>query len=656
MSSEARRRPGNGGGETTPGSSPTEDELKALAATYPAMPKENIDLVQLTKSQITFASGLPINDLEFTIYDTDYIDGETNGYDTFMPVDPSRNYPGADKIKIVNTTINVDQDTTFNGQKGDRIILGTAEIANPFFLRGEDGVDNDYAVITNFDYNVGHVQLHGGASEYSLILCRVEDGCATTGYYLFHISQAEPDLIAFVFSCDDLALPVSGNPYRNPEAKCNESKMLELTNTNHFRFAKAVSTTVAVPDGRVQFGGRGKDIVGGITTDVAGNMYTVGLGDSNFDGGTVVDNEVFVARTNADGSQAWIKELVLPEGSIPMDAAADSTYLYVAGRTLGALEGFTNKGKWDGFILKLQLSDGAVVATNQFGNESLDGYGNVVLDDAGNLYVSGAGSAEGSSGTDDLYLVAKHRTSDLGNVWRQIIKPTTDGQIVSAEGWGGLTYAPGAEPGKGRLVSGGWFMTGSQGSNGFLEVWENLAETSPTRVASVIVANPANQVDWVLDNAVDKQGNIYAVGYTTGDLQGQHKGNGDAYIVKYDANLQNPVFRQVGTAQSDAFRRMEIDPQGNLYGIGYTYGDYDGANADPSKGTGDVFVQKFDTNLNSVAALQFGTPQEDRGHPHLRSGTLYVGGMTEAALAGASQGSFDAYVVGINARTMEIAP
>jgi hypothetical protein len=69
-----------------------------------------------------------------------------------------------------------------------------------------------------------------------------------------------------------------------------------------------------------------------------------------------------------------------------------------------------------------------------------------------------------------------------------------------------------------------------------------------------------------------------------------------------------------------------------------------------------VIVQKFDSALNPVAALQFGTPHEDRGYIHLRNGVLHIGGMTEAALAGRSAGSFDGYVVRIDAQTMLVMP
>ncbi|MFM2398651.1 MAG: hypothetical protein RL341_808, partial [Pseudomonadota bacterium] len=445
------------------------------------------------------------------------------------------------------------------------------------------------------------------------------------------------------------------------KALCNTSETLSLTDTNQFRFATPVSTTVALP-GQVQFGTAGKEVVGGITTDAAGNQYVVGLTDGSFNGGVMADNRIFAARVSADGTRGWTHELPLPNGSLLFDTTADSEYLYAVGRTLGALPGATSAGRWDGIILKIRLSDGVLVTSSQWGNAGLDGYGNVVLDDAGNLYVSGAGSdPSGDGGTDPFHLVAKYRASDLSNVWRQIVEPVyPNGQVIaSAEAWGGLSYAPGAAPGQGRLVAGGWFMGSGNGgisAQAFLEVWTNLHLSTPTRAASTVIASAGVQADWVMDNAVDSAGNIYAVGYTSGSLQGTARGQGDAYIVKYDANLQNPVFRQLGTAQGDAFRRMEIDAAGNLYAVGYTYGDYSDMNADATRRTGDVIVQKFDSALNPVAAIQFGTPHEERGYMHLSGSTLYVGGMTEAALAGESKGSFDAFIVKIDTASMTAVP
>ena len=647
----------------TVSSSPSSGEaaLKQIAGAFPTMPTDTVSLAALIGRVPTFASGLPLNDLEYTIFDTDYMDGETNGYDVFLPVDPSQPTPGANRIKLVVATGNVQLDTTYGGQRGDRIILGTAEISSPFFLRGGDGIDNDYVVITSFDYSFGHIQLRGSIADYALVRCTLADGCRTDGYYLFYTASSQPDLMAFIFRCDDLPTSAVGGRPQTSTALCNASKTLSLSDPNQFRFATPVSTTVAVP-GQRQIGTSGREVVGGVATDGAGNQYIVGQTDGSFNGGGPADNRIFAARINANGTLAWVHEIAQPDGALLFDATTDGEYLYAVGRTHGALPGFANAGRWDGIILKLRLSDGSLVASNQWGNSGLDGYGNVVLDDAGNLYVSGQGSPAGVTGTDDSYVFAKHRSSDLGTVWRVIVAPQTTGPgaTLVSEAWGGLSYIPGISPGKGRLVTGGWLMRGTPTSinaNGFMELWSDLDQAEPRRLASATIASAGDKADWVLDNAVDSAGNIYAVGYTTGDLQGTHRGDGDAFIVRFDANLQNPVFRQIGTPQSDSFRRMRIDNAGDIHAVGYTYGNWTGSrNADTSLRSGDVIIQKFDSNLNPVAALQFGTPHEDRAVVTLRAGVLHVGGMTEAALGGASAGSFDAFVVKVNPSTLQVQP
>ena len=169
-----------------------------------------------------------------------------------------------------------------------------------------------------------------------------------------------------------------------------------------------------------------------------------------------------------------------------------------------------------------------------------------------------------------------------------------------------------------------------------------------------MISSPGTQADWVLDNAVDASGNIYAVGYTTGALQGSQRGDGDAYIVRFDRNLANPVFRQVGTAQSDQFRRMRIAPDGAIFAVGYSYGGFNGFNADRANRTGDVILQRFDASLAPTASLQFGSPNEDRGYLDLRTGVIFVGGMTEGAIATANQGAFDGFVVEVDAQTMQL--
>jgi hypothetical protein len=637
----------------------TTQQLRDSAIQFLAMPRETGELFAFTGAAPTFSSGTPFNDLEFTIFDTDYMEGETHGFDQFMPVDPADDFPGSDRVKLVRCVSNVDLDKNYNGAKGDRVILGTHEIAVPFFLRGADGVDNDFAVIQNFDFKRGFIQLKGIDTDYQLLYFTLADGVKTEGYYLFYTKNNAIDLVAFIFPCWDLGATISGNPPMSPLELCHGDSTLSLSNQDHFRFAQPISTTLAVPNGITQFGSNGKEVVGALTVDYQGNTYFGGLTDGNMDGQTDAPNEIFIRRINVDGSTAWTTELATKEGTLLIDATTDNTYLYAAGRTLGALQGFTNAGRWDGFLLKIRLDNGQIVATNQWGNAGIDGYGNIILDDTGNLYISGQGSPEGPASTDDKYLFAKHKSEDLSNIWRVIEAPMATGFLASAEAWGGLSYIAGSTPGDGKVVAGGWYIT-QGGANGFLAVYNNLNSSIGTRQYTTTVASAGIKADWVLDNVVDSDGNIYAAGFTTGNLQGTALGDGDAYIVKYSPTLTNPQFVQIGTNKADCFRKLDIDQQnGHLYALAYTYGNYatsnyQGTNEDNTQVSGDILVQKFDLNLNKLAAHQFGTPHEERALSFLKDSILYVGGMTEGALTGSNAGSFDGFLVALKTTDLTI--
>jgi hypothetical protein len=633
----------------------TNAQLLAAASAFPAMPRGTADLFPFVGSLPTFASGTPYSDLEFTLYDTDYMDGENNGHDTFMPVDPSDSFPGSNKVKYIRCALNTDLNASYGGASGDRIILGTAENQNPFFLKGLDNVDNDYVVIQHFDYTNGYIQLKGQASDYALNYFSTTQGVATEGYYLFYTKNAVIDLIAFIFPCNVLEPGISGNSPNNLTALCNPTGQLNLNSPNHFKYALPISTTASLPTGLFQFGSKGKEIVTGITVDSLGYIYMYGLTDGNLDRNTDAANEIFVAKYNPNGTKVWVTELATKEGTLLIDAVTDGQFIYACGRTLGNIPGFANAGKWDGIILKINLITGQIVTSKQWGNSGIDGFGNIVLDDAGNLFVSGQGSAAGGGGgTDKVYLVAKYNASTLNNIWTALDSAATSGFSVSAEAWGGLTYKAGATPGNGKLLAAGWYFA-NNGANAFVSLYQNLNAINPTRTNSIIIATSGTKADWILDNTFDAAGNIYVAGYTSGSLPNNtHLGEGDAFVIKYSPTLTNPIYKQFGTTKSDQIRKLEIGADGILYALGYTYGSYNGPNADATQKTGDVFVQKLDANLNLLESKQLGTAYEDRGFPFLKNNTLYVGGITEGSFIAPSNGSFDGFAFALNASDLTI--
>ena len=167
-----------------------------------------------------------------------------------------------------------------------------------------------------------------------------------------------------------------------------------------------------------------------------------------------------------------------------------------------------------------------------------------------------------------------------------------------------------------------------------------MSASSPSRPHAIIIDTPGTAADWVLDNTVDDEGNIYIAGFTTGNFGSAPQGEGDAYIAKYSSQLTNPIFRQFGTNKSDLIRKLAIDENGILYAVGYTYGNYIGNNKDAENLTGDIIIQKFDKNLNFLDGKQLGTPHEERAFLELKNNTLYLGGMTEGVMTGESKGFF----------------
>lgn len=631
----------------------TEAELRSAATRFPAMPTDTFSMSQLLGRPATFSSGGPFNDLEFTVFDTDYIDGENGGFDTFLPVDPGQPNPGANTIKYVRTALNTDLNDRYTIARADRVILGSTT-AGPFFLRGPDGLDNDYAVIQHFDFRFGAIELAGRREDYALAYCTQAQGCRTEGWFLFHIAAAQPDLVAFVHRCNAIAPAVSGNPPANLNPLCNASTVLSLDDPVQFRWARAVGDSATRPEGVLQFGGPGKDLLGGVTRDGDGNLYFVGNTDSVLDGRTSAPNSIFVMSTSPDGHRRWVYQLPMEEGTTLKGVTTDDEFVYACGRTLGELPGFRSAGRWDGILLKLRRSDGTLVASQQWGNAGIDGYGSCILDDSGHLFLSGQGSAAGPATTDDLYLVAKHRKSDLQPVWVALPRPPVGGFVASSEAWGRLAYRPGTTPGAGRLAVSGWYM-GPGGAEAFLAIFEDLDQAQPRVAHSLVLGSQPNQAEWILGAVFDSRGRIHVAGYTTGDIGGPQAGEGDLFLIRYESDLTGAVRRQFGTPRSEWTRTFGIDAQDRLYVIGNSFGDLAGLNADRTQGSGDAFVAVFDTEQRLLRQAQYGSGFDDRALGVVGNGEVVLAGVTEGSLVDRNAGSFDIHAVRLDAATLATA-
>lgn len=132
---------------------------------------------------------------------------------------------------------------------------------------------------------------------------------------------------------------------------------------------------------------------------------------------------------------------------------------------------------------------------------------------------------------------------------------------------------------------------------------------------------------------------VYVVGYTSGNLHGTQKGNGDAFIRKVDTGGAVLWGKQFGTPNSDYAAGVAGDGSNNAYVVGETDGSLAG-----SRGNSDIFLRKYTSSGGISWTKQFGTSNYDNaGDVAVYGSNVYVVGSTRGSLAG-SKGSWDAFI------------
>jgi subtilisin family serine protease/subtilisin-like proprotein convertase family protein len=174
-----------------------------------------------------------------------------------------------------------------------------------------------------------------------------------------------------------------------------------------------------------------------------------------------------------------------------------------------------------------------------------------------------------------------------------------------------------------------------------------------------IVDNDTPKIDWQrqlgtsgydYSEAVtlDSLGNTYITGRTSANLAGMNLGSYDAWLAKYDADGAEIWKQQLGTSGYDAAKGIVADKTGNLYVTGWTDGSLDGNVADR-----DAWLAKYDSRGQLIWRKQIRVASNpDLADYDISNGSLAIGndgsvyltGLTHAALAGASQGDGDAWV------------
>ena len=160
-----------------------------------------------------------------------------------------------------------------------------------------------------------------------------------------------------------------------------------------------------------QFGSSGYDMSMGITVDNSSNIYVTGYTDGGLDTNTNSGgNDAFIIKYNSSGTKQWTKQFGTSGYDITYGRTAvdSSNNIYITGQTGGGLHGNTNSGDNDTFLVKYN-DNGTREWTKQFGTSAYDIGTCVVLDSSNNIYVGGttSGGLDGNTnyGGFDIFLV-----------------------------------------------------------------------------------------------------------------------------------------------------------------------------------------------------------------------------------------------------------
>jgi hypothetical protein len=268
--------------------------------------------------------------------------------------------------------------------------------------------------------------------------------------------------------------------------------------------------------------GTGADDIGrGVAIDDSNNLYVTGYTGGTLDGNPNAGNfDIFLVKYDSSGVKQWTRQLGTVADDVGYGVAVDSRgNVYVTGETSSGLDGNTNLGAKDIFLVKYN-SSGVKQWTRQLGATADDiGYG-VAVDSSDSIYVTGF-----TTGAElrDIFLV-KYDSSGL-LLWTQQLGTAADdvGNGVNLDSYDNVYvtgYAGGDLDGNRNAGNFDIFLL-KCGSSGAKQ-WTRQLGTISDDVGRGLSINSKN--------------NIYVTGSTGGDLDGKsNAGNFDIFLVKYDS-------------------------------------------------------------------------------------------------------------------------
>lgn len=331
------------------------------------------------------------------------------------------------------------------------------------------------------------------------------------------------------------------------------------------------------------FGSSGNEFSPSITVDGGGNIYIVGRTDGNLEGNINAGKEdIFLVKYNNKGIKQWIKQ----EGTSETDFTAEypgvavdkDGNIYVTGTTTGNLDGNTNAGKEDIFLIQYN-SVGEKQWTKQFGTSAKDTSKGIAVDSNNNIYVTGFTEGDLDNNTNigvDTFIV-KYNNKGVKQ-WTKLVG-LTDGGGTS---WGDREI----DSSIAIDLQNNIYVSGSTDEN----LDENIQGVGSADLF-LVKFNDSGEKQWSrLEGTMEEYTSPHSLGVTTGNnndiyvtgrvygfFEGQiSEGDDDFFLVKFNNGGDKQWIRQWGTLEGDEISGIAVDSKGYIYIAGRTQGDLDG--------------------------------------------------------------------------------
>lgn len=421
-----------------------------------------------------------------------------------------------------------------------------------------------------------------------------------------------------------------------------------------------------------KFGSTSYDRGNAVTTDVSGNILTVGQFYStvDFDPGTGTTSFTspgvggYIQKLNGSGGLVWVKELLPPtanQSCLPRAVATDgSGNVYVAGQFYveadfepGAGTNSLSGSGYDGFLLKLN-SSGDVQWVKQFESNSSVNLNAIAIDASNNIYVTGT-----HQGTIDLDPgTGTNTVTATGSKYRLVLVKLDDsGDYISGYSTMESSFMDAVHlslDNNGDVIIGGHYF--STISVQFADA-SPASYTSVSRTGYVLRLNATTETrgalwkfdgngdDYVTDVSFDASNNMYVAGYFETDIDVNpysatttitSNGGEDGFIIKMSSGGAFNRVSRLGGSSDDRVTKIYAE-DGYVHAIGTFQGTVD---FDPYTGTTNKVANGTDGYIWTINTNnQFTTL--DRAQILTASGTVLMSGYKRSSDSDIVVGSFE---------------